>query len=527
MATTLGFKDLIDKPEWRPLAVGLNAHAAGISLAADLRNDLTRHPEIFQLASAAILNAFNPANDGWSFLNTPGLTGTFGAGAGCIFMPSRGPCGTLAAGGTTTSVVLSTALPAAVGLNQLANRGDGVGFRIRIIGNQGAGSSGKTEERTIIANTLGTMPTLILDSALSFTPQNGDAYEILSGRLYMLSSGTLAAGCWKYYDVATRFFSGNLSTTNLAGTLSTDASFVPLDELHVPYDQTPGGGFFGQLISTAIAAGTITGQAASGDAVVVANEYRNFQIRVVEDTTNKTAVGQRRLIASHTAGASPVYTLGSNWTVNPSVGAKYVIELPNQILLFSSGTGTTYTYNPTPLSQANGTNTIAADAWHTTYFAARGFNMGAGCTSFGSWGIEPDSARNARHSFIYSFRGGAALTLDLLDIAGGTTGAWTNGITYNGQQTAITTGNCGKYAPADNQGRYGYMILNATGNFYRFDVKNRTMEAWAQIRYAQTGTAAVGDRVAVIAFVDGATKVSVVHFLSHLAANFFDILAQR
>jgi alpha-L-fucosidase 2 len=48
-----------------------------------------------------------------------------GAGACPIFVPSAGPSGALAAWATTTQGALSTALPAAVGINQLANRGDG------------------------------------------------------------------------------------------------------------------------------------------------------------------------------------------------------------------------------------------------------------------------------------------------------------------------------------------------------------------------------------------------------------------
>ena len=55
------------------------------------------------------------------------------------------------------------------------------------------------------------------------------------------------------------------------------------------------------LSATAIGASSITGQATGGDATLLANEYRNFQIRVVADLTNKTAVGQRRIITSHTA----------------------------------------------------------------------------------------------------------------------------------------------------------------------------------------------------------------------------------
>ena len=533
MTTILGFKDIIDKPEWRPLAVSLNAHAAGASLCSDMRNDISRHPEIYQLVSAAVLNSYNPTNDGWTFEGSPALGGTFGAGAGCTSMASCGPTGFISGGATTTTIptmsfYASTNLTG-IGMNMLVNRAAGTtGFRIRIMGNYWTGSNGKTEERHIIANTSGFTPTITLDTPLSAAPQSGDLYEILGGRVYMLSAAALAAGDWKYFDIATRTFSQNLSNTNLPATIANDASFIPLDELYTPYDQPPGSGFFGPLVCSGASTGTITGQMGYGDYVATTNEYRNFQIRIVQDTINKASVGQRRIIASHTSGAvnvSPAYTLGTNWSVTPSSGAMFVIELPNQIVLFSSATASAYVYNPRAYTMSGLATGIFSDNWSTTYYGARANNMGPGCISFGSWGIEPDPQRNARHSYIYSFRGGGSVALDMLDIAGGPSGVWYNGIIYDGQQTAWNTASCGKYAPADNQGRYGYMVLNATANMYRFDVKNRSMEAWAQIRYPQAGTAAVGDRLAVLTFVDGPTKISDIHFMGHLTTNFYDILA--
>jgi len=186
-----------------------------------------------------------------------------------------------------------------------------------------------------------------LDTALSFTPANGDTYEILSGKVYMLGAGVLAAASWKNLEISTNTQT-SLSNTNLPATISTEFSSIALDEQYVPYDHKPGEGFVigtgtydinspcgirSCLTATNSAAGTLTGQASGGDASVLQNEYRNFQIRIVEDTAIPTAVNQRRIIASHTAGASPVYTLGSNWAVTPSTTAKYVIEYPNQILL--------------------------------------------------------------------------------------------------------------------------------------------------------------------------------------------------
>jgi hypothetical protein len=274
------------------------------------------------------------------------------------------------------------------------------------------------------------------------------------------------------------------------------------------------------LTATATAAGTLTGQATLGDATVFANEYRNFQIRIVEDTTNVTAVGQRRIIASHTAGASPVYTLGTNWTVTPSSTAKYVVELPNLCLLRSSATTTVYTYNYTDAAINNGTNSIAANAWSTTYFGAATVANAAGGMWAPSWGIEPDQNHYGRQSFCYFFRGGAA-TLDVLDIAGGTTGAWTAAITYDGSPGALpTTGSSGCYSPFDNEGRMFYMnlyVASGISQMFRFDVENRVLSVFTPTDFLQSGTAALGNRMAAYCSIDGSDTYDTIFLQSHLS----------
>lgn len=523
------FKKVLDRQMWVQVPPAPNAHAAGAGMAVDLRNDVSRNPFVYQLVSATVLNRYNMVQKAWQALPSPGLGGTFGAGAGAIFVPSRALEGNIGAGCTVSSIVTTTVMTA-VGVNMLANRGGSgdYGFRIRIKGNA-AGSSGNTEERWIVGNTGGTTPTLLLDTPLSFTPATGDTYEILSGRLFMLSAGVLAATSFRSMEVATNVLANKVNT-NLPATIGTDFSAVALDEQYVPYDRKPGEGFVigagtydaavpkGCLVATAKAASTLTGQASAGDAAVLANEYRNFQIRIVEDTTAPTAVGQRAIIASHTAGPSPVYTLGTAWAVQPSVGAKFVIEYPNLLLLWSTATAVTYTYNYGLAAVNNGTASIAADAWSTTYFGNRGGNMGAGCTSFTSHGIEPDAAKNARHSFVHSFRGGNVTTLDVLDIAGAIAGTWSNAVVYDGLTPLLTTGSCGKYAPVDNEGKFGYLnvyVASAVNQMFRYDIKNRVLSPITPTDWIQAGTAASGDRIACMTAIDGTDKHTVVLMIAH------------
>ncbi len=527
MANT--FKKVIDRLFWVQVPPAPNASAAATILTSDLRSDVSRNPFVYQLTSATVLNRFNIVTKGWNFVQSPALAGTYAVGATMAFAPSFGLVGTIAAGATTTSVVLSTALPTAVGLNMLANRGGSgeYGFKIRIIDPV----AGKTAERYITSNTIGTTPTITVLSTFGFTPSTGSRYEIIAGRVFMLGAGTTAANIWRSIEVATNTLSTGLSTTNLPATIATDSDIMVLDEQYTPYDCSPGEGMIkgayvydtgvvsrSALTATASGASTLTGQATLGDAVVAANEFRNFQIRIVEDTVTVAAVGQRRVIASHTAGPSPVYTLGTAWTTQPSSSAKYVIELPNLMLLRSSATTTVYTYNYMDATINNGTNNIASNSWSTAYFGVAPAANAAGGMWAPSWGIQPSGPRLARQSFCYFFRGTSAV-LDVLDIAGSITGTWTSSITYDGS-TTMTVGACGAYSPFENEGRMFYInnyTASAVNQMFRFDVEKRVLSPFTPTDFLQAGAAVASKRMAAYAAIDGTDTYDVVLLVSHLS----------
>lgn len=527
MANT--FKKVIDMLRWRQVFGAPNAHAAAACLASDLRSGLSRNPFVYQLVSATVLNRFNVVGKAWNFVQSPALAGTFGVGAAMAFVPSFGLVGVIAAGATASKVVISTAFPTAVGMNMLANRGGSgeYGFKLRIIDTV----AGKTEERYIVGNTAGTTPTISVLSAFSFVPATGARYEIVAGRVFMLNAGATASNIWRSIEVASNTLSTGLGTTGLPATVATDSSIMVLDEQYTPYDCMPGEGMVvgaftydtgvetrHALVATASGASSLTGQATMGDAVVAANEFRNFQIRIVQDTAAPTAVGQRRIIASHTGGPSPVYTLGTAWTVTPSATAKYVIEMPNLALVRSSATTTVYTYNYMDATINNGTNSIAAGAWSTTYFGTAPAANAVGGMWAPSWAIQPDVDRNARHSHCHFFRGGAA-TVDTLDIAASITGTWSGAITIDGAVT-LTTGTSGVSAPSDNEGRFFYMniyVASAVNQIHRFDVKNRVLSPFTATEYLQSGTAAAGNRMASYCAVDGTSQYDCILLMAHLS----------
>jgi hypothetical protein len=522
------FKKVIDRMLWVQTPPAPNAHAAGTSMCADMRSDLSRNPFVYDLISTAILNRFNIVTKSWQLAINPAIAAVAASSSMC-FVPSFAAVGTIAAGATTSKITLSTALPAAVGTNMLANRGGSgeYGFKIRIIDT----TAGKTEERFIVANTSGSTPVISVDNPFTFTPSTGARYELLSGRVIMLSSGAIAAASWRSFEVASNALT-NLGNTNLP-TIATDSALLVLDEQYTPHDCEPGEGMIQgsfvydtnivdrkALTATATEASTITGQATNGDAVVAANEYRNFQIRIVQDTETPTAVGQRRIITSHTAGPSAVYTLGTAWSVTPSATAKYVIEQPNLVVLRTAANTTTYTYNYTDATINNGTNSIANNAWSTTYFGAAPGNNGVGNLWCPSFGITPDVDRNSRHSFNYFFRGGNTVTLDLFDIAGSITGTWTGAITYDGGVNAFNSGTTGYYSPYGEEGRFTYInvyVASATNQIYRFDSQNRVFSPYTPTDFIQTGTATAGSRMVAYAAIDGTDKYDVILLKSHLS----------
>lgn len=544
MALTLSFKDVIDKPDWLPLAPCTVTHAAAMCLASDLRNDAARrNPYLYKLSSTTVIEKYLKEGDDWIAKTYAALTtGAISAGANMLFVPTHGPAGTVGGSPTTTSFTLA-ALPfsATVQPNQLANCGDGEGYMVRVIGK----TAGKVEVREIVGNTSGATPTIYLDSALTFTPALTDTYEIISGRLYILGAGaTTAAGYFRCVDLATDAVSGNLSVTNLAAAIATDTDAVSLDEQYVPHNRKPGEGFVdngatydsgafkciqakaGGSATTIVADLSTGGNATS----LISDEYKNFcQIRIVEDTVAPTAVGQRRRITTHTSGSSATFTVAT-WTVNPSSSAKFVIEMANDSIWFTNGATVTYTY------MAGG---FAADgSWSTAAAAGTGGAMqianpptaaGAGTMAASCFSIEPDTNHNVRQGHLIRFRGVTTNTVEQLDLTSGSNGAWTTITPYNMPNATIGAGSSGVHSPSVQSGRYFYFnpAPIAPSRVYRLDLLCRVVEPFAYFKYGQSGAAAVGNRMAVGIHQDGTSKLGVVYLLRHLATELFHCVISR
>lgn len=492
-------RDWIDKPDWRIIAPQLNAVWAWASLWYDEQTGDERYLWIFNLVSATVLNFYNVVNDWPSFIWSPWLTWVFGAWASSVYMPSAWPRGTIASWATTKSFVPSASIGGTIPQNRLASRGIiWKWFRIRVIDN-GVGGTGKTEEKMIVGNTAWTTPKIYLESDLSFTPVAWSSYELLSGRYYMLSAGLLAAWSFKYFDIALGIFSWNLSIANLPGTIATDGKMVVLDELYDPINKNLYEWFVGKLTTSTPTSTTINSSTtlpntfADATTWVPINFFRNFQIRIVEDSNTPTAAGQRQIISSHTYWANPVFTIYSAWTVQPSNLAKFVIEYPNEII-FRTAALPTYSYAPfwvrnnalltTPWAQA--------DTWSNTRYWASTGTPWAGMMMFVPSGFPMGDATVDplflyKPGEIFQFRGWNTTALDILDIAGGAAWLWANTAPYMAIGTWFNTWSSIAYDPVGENGKFAYINLNATQFFTRFNHLTRDMCEYTYLRQTQWG----------------------------------------
>lgn len=530
----------IDTPRWLQMKPLPAANAAGSCMCGDKRNDMFRDNSIYYMNTTNLYRMSDWYN-GTMPLVAHGVT--LGVADYMEFAPSFGIEGTIGVGSSTTKIVTSAARTAgtaitALGVNQLVRTDMHEGYRIKVIGKV----VGKTEVRTVIGNTAGLTPTLYLDEPLSFTPSSNDIFEIESGIVYIVGTSAAGAGQTRYFGVAQGVV-GNAGSTGI--TTATQSAGTILDEAYVPYDRTSGEGFLGDtatynggtlrcIQATASAASTITGQATGGDAGVIMHEYRNFQIRIVEDSVTPNSVGQRAIINGHSVGPSSVYTIGAAWAVQPSSSAKFVIELPNLILLQNSTQAGMLVYNYNQRTINNGTTTITANTWSTTYFnAVHAGAVAAGAMCVPSWSHEPitqtDGERLSRHSYVYFFRG-AASTLDRFDIAGAVAGVWSNAVVYN-NPISFTTASSGDHDAVTFLGEYAYLVAGATAIMYQFNVASPSLVPWTQLPL-QSGTAAVSSRVVSLAFVplepiEPSTEVTIddkigmVYVQSHLSANLY------
>lgn len=478
MSVTINLRKMLHRksPEYcTPLAPGNTV--AGGHIVADKGGLLPENDGIAYIGGASAIWNYNADEDAWIQGPNSGIAGTFGAGACSALKPQAAPAGNTtitATGGTTTTISTSLTFT-----RNLAGRA------IRVIAGTGLGYQG-----VITKSTCGASSSLVLSPASGVAFDNTTQFQLFSGSLWFFNPGAAAVG-FSVYDVATNSWTAR-SVTGLPTSFATDGQLIGTASV----SSNNGLGF---VSSTAI--GGIVTTLSDITKTWPTNAWTNYQVRIVSGT----GIGQIRTITSNTATALTV----AAWTVTPDATSVYVIEGNDDYLyLLGNNAVTMYRYS------------VSGNTWTTLApTAARAGAPGAGFSANwidsvqdSSWSdgtyttmVAPSILRqNGR--YIYSFRGGATNILDVYDIAANT---WYSGIAYGNQMETFTTG-----SSSVDQNGYIYIMKEATGRIYKFDVGQNELNPFALIPVPQ-GAALTGTKMFVTTFTESSTRLNYLYTLSH------------
>jgi hypothetical protein len=466
MPTTNGNRKILDLKRWEFLTPSPNSTAAATFIVSSRHH---RQQQLHVLSNSAA-NLYNPSEDGWIAVPSPGLAGTFGAGA----------CGVAGSFSTGTTVAASSLTATAgtvlsITTNQNLQR-DLRGYSVYFVGGTNAGKT-----KTIASNTIGANSVITFSGAAEAVAFDSTSqYRIKAPVFYVLGAGTLAAGSFRKYDFGTNTWT-TLAITGLPASIGTDGRLVS-----TPAWIDSGFKSFATGTATAGAATTLTNSAKTW----TTNQWANSQVRI----TGGTGQGQIRNVASNTG---TVITVSAAWTTNPDATSTYSIEGNDDFIYFlGNGAIAMYRYS------------ISGNTWTTlSPGVARSGSPGAAIS--GSW-IHSVSAADWNNEnlilngrFIYSFRGAGGALLDRYDIALNTWAA----ISYSPAVETFTTGS--KYVYLKDR---IYLTKEATGRWFAFDLAEQAMQPFGTTTYTQ-GAAVLGDTAFDVTYKDGATEIDYIYFL--------------
>ena len=465
MAIANNNRKIKDLKRWEQLSPAPSATVAGAFIAS------SRHFRQQQLYVNGNTSAFVylPEEDGWIEIPSPGLAGTFGAGAAGVAGSwstgtAVGAASLTATGGTTSTIVTNQTLARSL-----------AGYKIHIMAGPNAGQT-----LDIISNTVGANATItVATQASAFSAST--VYRLCTPVWYVVGSGTVAAASFRKYDWATNTWT-TLQQTGLPATISTDGKLVTSPSfMNNAYLQ------FATGTATAGGASTLTN---TGKAWAV-NSWTNYQIRIVSGT----GAGQIRTIASNTATA---ITVSAAWTTQPDATSVYSIEGNDDFIYYlGSNAVTLYRYS------------VTSNTWSTlTPTAARAAAPGAGMSAHWIYG-ETNTLWTNENTIIngqriYSFRGNAGAVLDYYDIAANT---WVSAVPYAPATVTFTTGS--KYTYINDK---LYIQKEVTNRWFAYDFQEQNMVGWTQMPLVQ-GAAIVGDTAFDVTFYNGTLEVHYVYML--------------
>ena len=381
MAITIKVKKMLHRKSMEMCTPVPVTNAAGHFFCGDRGGLMPQRDCNYLVAGVSAIYNYNADEDAWALLPASGATGTFAAGA-CGEFRALGAMGGVqdqtATAGTTTTLTTNKII-----IRNL------VGSKIRVISGTGVGYEG-----TVASNTIGANSVITVTPASSVAFNSTTVFRVWSGSLWFFNAGTAAVG-FSVYDRATNAWTTK-SVTNLPTAWGTTGQLVSTESLAGTFET-----------GTSTGSNTTTTLNNTGKSWLV-NAYTNYQVRI----TGGTGIGQIRTIASNTATA---LTVSVAWTVTPDATSVYAVE-GNDDFFYLLGNAATTLYK----------FVVSTNTWSTiSPGSARGGVAGAGVTA--NWvdavqDTDWDGAtgnllttgvykQNGR--YIYSFRGGAANSLDM------------------------------------------------------------------------------------------------------------------
>jgi hypothetical protein len=438
---------LLHRKEWQTMTPLPAASAIG-TLSVFGKNGANNIAMILRSATEQYL--YHHDEDAYIPIASGAFAGTWVAGVCGVYHPWSKTY--TATGGSTTTVTVAAS---SFNLNGFC-RGAVIEFLSGTAGNIGT----RTTITEILTNAgIGTITLTLADAVTSVA--NNDTFRINSGRFFIMSSGTLAAGSFKYFDL------GTLSWTTLAhatggSTNGTDARLV------VPYTRVD---IFDTGTATSGSATTLVNSGANW----TADQWINYQVRI----TAGTGKGQVRVITDNNATS---LTFASGATIDNT--SAYTIEGDeNAIYYLGNGSVNLYKYS----ISANSWSTVSVTAARASAPIAGMTADWVGVTGDAGW-ANPDACLDGR--YIYSARPTSGI-IDRYDIAAQ---SWlpTTGVNY--LPTITLANGCSSCW----DGRYiFYQIAGTTAiptRFYKYNIRGNYMESFNEDWYL-AGAAVAGNKM--------------------------------
>lgn len=427
MAEAQNNKPILNRKEWQTMTPPVAVTAAG-SFVISGTSANRRYALYVNNATTHYLYDHN--EDDWLPIASGALAGTFGAGSCGAHLAWSIPF--TATGGSTTTVTVNSAT---YNIN-----GNVVGDDIEFLTGT-AGNIGLRRTITSLKTNIGTgTATITFSPAVTSTVANNDTFRMSSGSFFVLCSGTLAAGSFRRFDLATMSWS-TLANTGLPATWGTDGRMVS------PYVK---GDIYDSGTATSGSATTLvcTGKGWAAD------QWINYRVRI----TGGTGRGQKSLITDNT---TDTLTFASGATIDAT--STFEIEGDeNSLYILGNNAVTMYKYS----ISANTTSTVAPTTARAGAPIAGMTADWVGSTGNAIWADITD-IKNGR--YIFSIRGGTSV-IDRFDISGGTNGAgaW-SAVTYQPSLVTFATG-----VSTEWSGEFLFIAKEGTAaipqRFYKYDL---------------------------------------------------------